>query len=470
MDFGLDRSAVLDLEELVADRRLGAGAAMRLFRAMTGDLPGNRDRPLWEAAHVLAGTLIGSTASEPSRDRVLELVLDRDRGRAGHFAERLDGVAARTPLSARGDAAGLALEGPELSWNSTWQRVAEAFAVLDALATADDLERCGSVLAAVETLDRDLASGSTAIRDCVRALGRIAHDWRQRHMADVEFDRRSIALLRHLAATGRDAAAGRVADDDLLAFWSERVGQGDRLTFRTALDMARAIERVAADRRALGALAGAEDVDTRPDAGLDAVAIGETETLVDALERLPTRPKLLTGTEREVLARAFAAAPWHVSHPSSLLRAAVFGDAQARLVEAERRRTPLEPARAIAESGGYATRHDGWKKLGRHLSQLLRIAVTLDPASDLSSEEAERGRRALETMRRAGFDAPLDDLGRTFREIESDLFMVEAGAAKHLAALDGLDRRRPLGEREEADRNVFLAGFVRLYGGREGTG
>jgi hypothetical protein len=469
MDFGLDRSAVLDLEELVADRRLGAGAAMRLFRAMTGDLPGNRDRPLWEAAHVLAGCLVVAQAQKP-RDRILEFVLDRDRGRAGYFAERLGGSGVRAPLSARGDADGLALDGPELAWQSSWQRVAEAFAVLDALATADDLERCGSVMAAVEALHRDLAAGATAIRDCARALGRVAHDWRQRHMADLEFERRSVALLRHLAATGRDAASGRIADDDLLAFWSARVEQGDRLTFRTALDMGCAVERVAADRRSLVAFAAAVDVDTHPEAGGDTAALGAPEALLEALERLPTRPKVLTGPERDALARAFATAPWHVSHPASLLRAAVFGDAQALLVEAERRKTSLAPDRAIAQSGSYAAHAEAWQTLGRHLAQLLQIAVTLDPSAELAPEVAERGRKTLKSMRRAGFDAELDALRATFREIESDLFMVEAGAAKHLAALDGLDRRRSLVERQEADRTVFLEGFVRLYGGQEGTG
>lgn len=465
----MDQSAVLDVEQLVADRRLGAGASLRLFRALTGDGPGNRDRPLWEAAHVLLGAWILLGEPLGRRDDIFELVLDRDRSRAAHFAEKFAGETTRDGVSARGDANGLRLTGDDLTWDSSWPRVADAFALLDALATADDLERCGEVMAAVEALGHDTASASEVVRDCVRALGRIAHDWRRRHMSDVEFDRRLVALLRHLAETGRDAASGRVADDDLLSFWSTRIDAGDRLTFRTALDMGRAVERVAADRRALSALGAAADVNEGGDLDVGDTTTLELDALVEALDRLPARPKFLTGAERAVLRIAFAAAPWHASHPSSLVRAAVFGNAQSLLIEAERRRTTLSPMAAIENGGSYEAYLAEWRALGEHLGRLLRISVTLDPPTDLAVEEVERGRKALKLMRRAGFEAPIEELREVFDEFESDLFMVESGAAKHLAVLDGLDRRRSLASREEADRAVFMTGFMRLYGAREGS-
>lgn len=467
MDFGLEQRAVLDLDQIVRDRGLPAAVARRLFRAAVGDLPGNRDLPLWEAAHVLLLFVVTSERPETCRDAFLEVVLDRRPAALRRRFADPQAAVAQSPVGLADDGKTFRLTAPDFAWETDRSRLPEVLALLDLIASADDLERCAGVVDVLDTLARSLASPRDTVKVATRALARLLGDWRERHVVGNGLDRRLVALGRRLEAVGREAATGWIACDDLLDFWRVSVGEGDRLTFRTAVSMGRALELEARDRRTVTNLARA--IEWRPQDGEaegDADREGE-ESLLEALDRIPERPKFLTGVERGLLARAFANAPWHASHPASTLRAAVRGDTQALLVEAARRDRRVDVATVMAEAEHYEAHVARWRAVVDHLGRLLRIHVALVHPDRLPAEELERGRKLLSALRRAGFDRPSEELSAIFDEIGTDLFMIEAGASRHLAAVERLHEARALSDREAHDDIIFAEGFETLYGERE---
>ena len=153
MDFGLDQQALLDLDQVVRDRGLPAAAARRLFRAAVGDLPGNRDLPLWEAAHVLL--LLAALAERPgaARDTFLGLILDRRSSAIRRLLPAPVAAAPGSPVGLDDDGKRFRLIATGFAWETERGRLPEVLALLDLVASADDLERCAAVVDVLEDLE-----------------------------------------------------------------------------------------------------------------------------------------------------------------------------------------------------------------------------------------------------------------------------------------------------------------------------
>lgn len=473
----LPEHARQDFADLVVRRGLREGAIHALSQALTGASGGNRDRPVWEAARSLlaVGALL---AGRPRAiDRLVTLVLDREAGRPAHLRAALSALSPPTPdhvaWQVTADGGGLTLTAADFGWTVGYTRLADAIALTDFIATADDLaafpavrqalsEALAGLVAVPAVPPEDLARALT--RDLARALGR----WRETHLGDIRFRREHAALIDFLHRNGDGERFADITDDTILACWRARVASGDRITFRTVVNHLHAIEATLAARQAEEALASATDLDGHFDIGSGTdndPQIGSERSLLDALGAVPDMPKWLTRVERSMLADLFALAPWHVAHPLTLLRASVFGDLQAHLISADRRGKPVSDLAAVAASlPAYPTCRSGAGALAAHLALACDIALALDPPDGLDPARIAAGLKALKGLRRAGFEQSPAGLAAGLGEYDSDLRMISSAMARHVAALDRLDRARPLAARHADDQAAFVATLATLYG------
>ncbi len=334
------------------------------------------------------------------------------------------------------------------------------------------------------------------LQDAANALSRAVYAWLRQHARPAQESRDFEALARFLALRGAGADFTRddIDDDAVLAFWraaSIEPGSGFRTfrkTFRAFLRFAEAMDEEALRRGVNDPLpldggagdAGHDPVDPcSPSLERMRAAIpssgpweGPDDGEASPLERLSAAGiKILLAGEARLLTLVDAHPRQLPALALSLLRDAVYGQAQGRISQALRR----DPARAPAltwqaPEKGYDEEAAALADLLAHLGRVTAAAAYAlagngeGALGGLDPETLSRGRFALKAIRRRGFEE------------------VRAGAPEAVGALrqaapaviELWRRMEPLCERlaagapwmprQKEDAPVFRKQFRRIYG------
>lgn len=484
MDQPVDEHTASDLAAIAEARQLSATQCSTLARNVTGALRPNRDIFLWVLTNLLSAVFLCRSRREKTvklTDWALEIVLGRPSDLRAALARHCDGQD-----EIRVTANGVAVHLDGLPFEAGWARIEDALAFGEFFITGNDGALYGSFNEAVQALSP--AGGAAANpKEAVGILSRRIAMWRRDHLPLGRHERLFSALVGFLAnrpQTQRRHGLLAFDDDDIAAFWRKCVDAGERLMFETAvrrfIDFAQLIAKLDAVRN-LGA-AGDLDalvarIDMEPEEGWNDAADEPAETrLPEALNSLPTDPKVLTGVERDAIASVVDLMPFHKQRPVSVLRVLAFGPVQMGIANRLRRGSGGPDIAARVSCAGARPYDDvagRFNALLAHLESLRRIAVALrfgdgpppdgviDPVK--LAETVQQGHGDLKRLRREGFDRPREKLAAIFAGIDGVLNDLCAVVNDFTAELGRLDERQALAARFAQDRAFFVETFTRGY-------
>lgn len=460
-----DERCAADLGNVIEGRALPAGDAAWLTRVVTGAIRPNRDKPFWDLAHLLRA-LGGGGQNDGGAlcDLVLDPRLARVEQLEAHFRDR--------PLAAdaRLDERGVVLATTP-QWRASWAGVSRLLALAEFLLTADDLASFAEVRGWFADVGGNPDS-ATAISQLLKRLSRLALAYRQAHLPLAPVERRFRAILIYLAEQRNGGGVDNFGDDDVFGFWSDADADGERPQFRTVADHFLTYQKTLAalgGLRGVRAAASLEDMPgwgDRLDATLDHLTAPEppATTLAARLSALPDTPKILTGAERDDLAGLLWLETFHKTHPLTVLRSVSFGRVQSGIANRLRRGGGGDDiaARVLCNDAvSYADIRARADCLSRHLMRMVHIAAALrigpdrrppDVAETLAAADAD-----LSRVRRAGFDAPRQQLAEVFAAIDAIL-------AEARDEIDAFIKASLAAEgRFEMDRACFAQVFQQTY-------
>ena len=332
------------------------------------------------------------------------------------------------------------------------------------------------------------------LQDTANALSRTAYAWLRAHTRPVQESRDFDAIARFLAArvAGGDISPDNIDDAAVLAFWlAASVAPGSefrtfRKTFRAFLRFADAL-REAALREGLdnpdgleapGRTEHADPASPRPgaseSAAADAWAFGANDDEPAPLETVAGSDiKLLLAGEARRLAPVDAHPRLLPRLALSLLRDARFGQAQGRLSQALR----MGAAPAFEPDVGYDAEAAAFGKLLAHLDGLVAAAAVVLVGGEhgggrLPGLVAARGRRALKSLRRRGFDALRAGAPEAVAELRQASPAIVALRDRLAPLYAALRAGAPWTARQDEDDETFRKQFARIYGAagvQEGT-
>ncbi|MGU3496151.1 hypothetical protein ACLBXM_19085 [Xanthobacteraceae bacterium A53D] len=480
MKLGYDERCAADLSNVVEGRSLSREDAAWLLRVVTGAVRPNRDKPLWDLAHLLRALAPQDAPDDTARgDAALcDLILDPTLARAEPLSRRLGSVTLNS--HARLDGRGLVLDGLAQPWQASWTGMARLLALAEFLLTAEDLAHFATLRGwMAELVETEDARG--AIDLLVKRLSRHASAYRQAHLPLAPVERRFRAILAYLAARDGHRRHADFGDDDILGFWRAEAAEGERAQFRTVAEHFVTYHETLsllgglAGLQQAASLDGMEDWADRLEASLDA-AVGLDDAmlkLASALAAIPDSPKILTGAERDDLIDILWLEPFHRARPLTVLRAISFGRVQSGIANRLRRGSGgAEVAERVgcADAETYAAILARATALAGHLERMTRIAAALRLGSGgeadaeidatlatiLAAAEADLAR-----VRRAGFDQDRATLARAFAMVDETLVRLLAEVPAFARAASALPGRF------EADRATFAAAFTQTYLGTE---
>ena len=341
------------------------------------------------------------------------------------------------------------------------------------------------------------------LQDTANALSRAVYAWLQGHRRPVQESRDFEAIARFLAARdGRgDFSLDDIDDAAVLEFWcvvSAEPGSAFRTfrkTFRAFLRFAEAMREASLNEgidspASLGieGQRGLSDVVDPSSPGQENVrwrsavaSMWETVAEEDAspLEEVATAEiKFLLANEAKRLALVDAHAHLLPDLAHSVLRDARFGQAQARISQDLRMNRYDTRAPSNSRPGvGYDDEALAFEKLFAHLTGLIDAAAFAllggdsvgdgDNVRKLDFETLSRGRCALKSLRRQGFEE--------LRAGSPDALDILRQAAPAIVELRNrleplclrLRAEAPWVERQEEDDPVFQKQFARIYGAAE---
>jgi hypothetical protein len=235
------------------------------------------------------------------------------------------------------------------------------------------------------------SNGEAAIGEAANAMSRRLYAWLSDNLPTVQ----NMAKFNRILEFLREQADGgevEIGDRTILEFWLKQCGaspadEGWFRTFRTALDAFIAFTRsldLASDRQGarnalpVGTDADKGEVDPDSLSGL-MEAPGQWQSPLPLLDDEPTaRVKFLTGREKDALRLLLEMGPLARSLPMSLLRAEVFGPAQARLTQALRRQADDSELRGLLgldDVGDYAAHGERMRKLQRRIGTVMMASL-----------------------------------------------------------------------------------------------
>ncbi len=240
-----------------------------------------------------------------------------------------------------------------------------------------------------------LSRGPTAaaVSDAANALSRQVYDYLKDHLVSTQYHRKFSVLVAYLAQLGEgDFGPATVDDPAVLDFWLSRSDDGvsDGLDFRTFASVFLAFVRlrqVLEEARDFQALESAKPIGPDREAGevdpgsVSALveAIDEAESPLVALQSAPAASvKFLNKTEIADLEKLVGCGKSSLALPLSLLRCEIFGAAQARLSQAQRRKATSEELRdliATCEPHDYGDHRNRLDRLERHLERVLLASL-----------------------------------------------------------------------------------------------
>jgi len=256
------------------------------------------------------------------------------------------------------------------------------------------------------------------VSDAANDLSRQVYSYLGEHLPPVQEQRKSQSFLQFASdRAAAELAAATINDDTVLDYWMAHAdGDSDdrgvdvktyRSVFRMAAHLVRVLRYAEDQYRMNGALPIGTDFESGE------IDPGDLETALAEIE-LPDQPlsalhnvvsagvKITNKREMERLQEALHGEDVGRALPKSILRNAVFGDAQAGLVQALRRAGPLPMAQLIAAlpDDDYQTRRKQYSQMIDHLQQMMlasfhvlaragkplaaSLAIALHPDLDIS--------------------------------------------------------------------------------------
>lgn len=240
-----------------------------------------------------------------------------------------------------------------------------------------------------------LSRGPTAasVSDAANQLSRLLYGYLKGHLTTAQNHRKFACLVTFLRDLG-DGDFGLTAIEDpvVLDFWLTRSGKdsSDNLDFRTFASVFRAFVRlrqVLEDVHDFRALGNARPIGPDREAGEvdpDSIRsivenIEEAENPLEALRDPPANAiKFLNKTESAELDMLVACGKTSLTLPLSLMRCEVFGAAQARISQAQRRKVAPEALGALIEDcvqDDYLERQSCLEKLAEHVDRVLLASL-----------------------------------------------------------------------------------------------
>lgn len=470
MTSAYDDRCASDLSNVIDGRSLSREDAAWLTRVVTGAVRPNRDKPFWDLAHFLVA-LAWDKADGP---RVLDILLDPRLARTSTLVRRFGGLALAE--GARCDERGLVFALSDREWRATWNGLTRNLALAEFLLTAEELAHFADIKRCLTELMKE-TDPQSAVSLLLKYFVRIIHDYRDRHLPLAPVERRFRAILAFLS-TRAEGKPEAFDDDDIVAFWRQEIGAGERPLFRTIAEHFVTYQETIS---ALGGLAGLrqatsletiEDWADRLDSQLgDALGASDvTLKLTETLATMPDTPKILTGAERNRLIDILWLEPFHRSRPVTVWRAVSFGQIQSGIGNRLRRGSggaEVDERVTCADAETYAALITRTETVHDHVERMIKIAAALQiPATaqqdSLVHEVLVAAESDIARVRRAGFDdrAALQETFSTFGTLLVDLRDELTGfiTASRKVAVD-----QDLAERFEGDRPVFAAAFRDIY-------
>jgi hypothetical protein len=484
MDQPVDEHTASDLVAIAETRHLSASQCNMLARNVTGALRPNRDIFLWVLANVLSAVFLSSSRRRKAfkpMDCALEIVLSRPADLRSALARHCDGAE-----NVRVSVEGIAIDIDGLRFEAGWARIEDALAFGEFFITGNDGALYGSFNEAVLALS-PAGGAASGPKEAVGILSRRIAQWRRDHLPLGRHERLFSALIGFLA--NRPAAQRRHGmlafnDDDIVAFWRKSVEDGERSMFRTAVERFRDFGRLMTHLNAIRNLGAPGDLDAlvarmdmEPEEGWNETAddLGEVR-LLNALNSLPTDPKVLTGVERESIASLVALMPFHKQRPLSVLRVFGFGPVQTGIANRLRRGgggAEIKERVTCVDAKSYDDVAHRFQALLAHLESLRRIAVALrfgdsSPTVEVAdpvvlAAMVQQGNADLRRLRREGFDRPRNELAAVFAGIDGVLNDLCAVVQDFTAELDRIDRQQARSARFAQDMPVFIETFTCAY-------
>ncbi len=475
---GFDEQCAADLALVVEGRRLHAGDADRLTRAVVGAIRPNRDKPFWDLAHALVALHhLHADRTAPAK-AVVDLVLDPGAARPETLRQKLSEERARPGAAARLTPDGMEMQLPERSWAISFSRLARILGLAEFLLTCNSLENFGIVNSLIEGLN-----SNPDPEDLTRTLVRLITAYRLNHVPLARFEKRFRAILTYLH---RDGVHRPVTDEAIFGFWRAEIDEGERTHFRTVVEHFATYVKLATVLRGLANVRGAGSLDAidgwqdRLDAMLSEVA-GEEETtalLAEKLRCIPEHPKILTGAERDDMIGVLGLDPFHRTHPRTVLRATSFGFVQSGIANRLRRGAGGGSVRERVTCADASTYGDVIARLGaihEHLRRMLKIALALrftgeDAAGGAVANLVAAAEADIRRVRRAGFDLPRDTLAAAFATLDEMLAKSTEEIAVFLAAGQKLGGENVLAALHAEDTTMFAEGLTAAYAERVSDG
>lgn len=256
------------------------------------------------------------------------------------------------------------------------------------------------------------------VSEIANKLSRQVYAYLGEHLPAVQEQRKSQSFLQFASDTARaELAAETITDDTVLDYWITYSGgeiedrNVDVKTYRSVFRLAGhliCVLRYAEDQYKMnGALPIGTDIESgEVDPGDLEAALAHLDRDIHPLEELDavisSGVKFTNKREMDALKEALHGDEITSRLPLSILRNAVFGDAQASLVQTLRQSKPTDMTQAISETpeGTYEARIEVYSKLCNHLEQMLlasfhvlahagngtaaTIALALRPDMDIS--------------------------------------------------------------------------------------
>lgn len=410
-------------------------------------------------------------------------------------------------------AEGVAIRYSDGVFNVAFSRMPLLTALFEFLIGIDSYREVDEILGRMLSAAHDHAAVETA----AKALSRRIYGYLSRHLPSAQNAAKFSRILQFLESRSRDRTI-LVDDDTVLQFWSDHAVKEDRRAgdfraFRTVLDafvaFSRALELAAdqaAVRRASAVGSDLEASEVDPDDRSSLADLpGEWQSPLPLLAEEPVnRIKFLTNREKESLRLLLELGPMSRHLPLSLLRAEVFGRAQARITQALRAKGDerslydlIECADAESYSSRQAVYADLQGRIQRVMKAALHVLLRDRRMTDSGNVSAMRPNDPLAVFEQLS-ETPLSDepeeldlavteAGKAFREFSrkgfadreaEDPTVVEGfryGAGVVLTIVREIDRISDTLKRIDQhdpdlagwfqrDREIFRAQFRRLYG------
>lgn len=339
------------------------------------------------AVHELCHLVVAAAALDAS-GRYENLFWDSGPARARNFFawfQAAEGAGKRIEV----DSSQVVISYADKPFAVTYGRMALLSALMEFLMTSLGYTELDDTLAPLVASVPD----AKRVSDAANELSRKLYGYLQDHLPPVQEQRRHRDFLGFIAERAKGAAAAEAIDDDaVLEYWSDQ-GRDEaddaatdartyRGVFKTAVRLLQ-ILRLAADKHGMSV---ALPIGTEREAGeVDPAdveaAMAEIDDTAEPLSRLEDIAakgvKILNKREFDTLRQALHGDQAGRGLTRSVLRNAVFGDAQARLTQALRQgiaATEIAERVAAEPDSGYEQRLETFAAVAPHLERMVLIA------------------------------------------------------------------------------------------------